>query len=181
MFIRNQKGVTLVELMMAMGASTMIAYAIFASMRVSMSNFESNSIRMALQTSGREGLYRMVQEIRESSSTRIAITNAGATITFTVPNPAAPVTGAYGVNWGDQIRYELGTGTNSTRVIRTNMTTSAQTVMAQDVTSVLFTGNSAAPSVVTVALNVQRTLTNGRVVPATALQMTAQARIRNSG
>lgn len=179
--IRNQRGFTLTELMLALGASTMIAYATFAAMRVSLNAFDSNSVRMTIQTSAREGLYRMVQEIRESSSTRISITNSGSTITFTVPNSASPVTASYGVNWGDQIRYQLGTGVNAARIIRTNMTTNNTTVMASDVTSVTFTGNSSTPTVVTAVMNVQRSLLNGRNIPASPLQMTAQARIRNTG
>lgn len=179
--MRNQKGFTLTELMFSMGAATMIAYALFASMRMGLNIFESNSVRASIQTSAREGLYRMVQELRESSSTRITISGGGSTITFTVPNSTTPVTAGYAVNWGDQIRYALGTGTNADRIIRTNVTTGATTTMASDVTSVTFTGNAGSPTVVTINMNVQRDLANGRNIPVTPLSMTAQARIRNSG
>lgn len=180
MMIKNQKGFTVLELAVSVGVSAMIAYAVFAAIRISMNVIETDSLRMTIQTSAREGLYRMVQEIRESSPSRIAISNGGSTITFTVPNPNTPITSGYAVNWGDQIKYALGTGSNSTKIIRTNMTTNAATVMANDVSSVSFTGNTGSPTVVTVAMNVQRTLTNGRTIPVTPLQLTGQARIRNT-
>ncbi len=178
--LKNEKGMTLVEMMMAVGASTMIAYAIFASLRVTATTFETSNVKMTVQTSAREGLYRMVQEIRESSPTRVAVAADGNSITFTVPNSSSPVTGAYATNWGNQIQYSLGTGSNAGRIIRTNLTTGAVTTMASDVTDVTFAGNSGTPTVVTVTLSVQRALTNGRNVPATPLQITGQARLRNS-
>ncbi len=182
MMIKNQKGFTLIELMMSVGASAMIAYAIFASMRISLNVFESNSVRMTIQTSAREGLYRMIQEIRESSPTRISITNSGQTITFTVPNSSTPVTSGYGVNWGtSQIRYALGSGSTAGQIIRTDLSNNTTRVMANDVTALTFTGNTGSPSVVTVAMSVQRMMINRRNIPATALQLTGQARVRNSG
>lgn len=178
--LKNERGLTLIEMMMSVGASAMIAYALFASMRIMTNNFESSNVRMTVQTSAREGLYRMTQEIRESSPSRVAVAADGNSITFTVPNSASPVTGAYATNWGNQIRYAIGTGGNSTRIIRTDLTTNATTTMASDVTDVTFTGNAASPTVVTVALSVQRALPNGRNVPATPLQVSGQARLRNS-
>ena len=177
--IKNQKGFTLIELMFSVGISTMLAYAIFASMRVTSTSFETDSVRMTLQTSAREGLYRMVQEIRESSPGRTTITG-GNTLTFSIPNPTTPVTAGYAINWGDQIQYAIGTGANSTKIIRTDLTTNVTTVMASDVTALSFTGNTVPPSRVTVSLSVQRSLTNGRNVPATAMQLSGQAKLRNT-
>lgn len=181
MILKNERGVTLVEMMVAVAASTVIAYVIFLAIRVTAGNFETASVKMSLQTSGREGLYRMIQELRTSAPSRITIASGGGTITFNVPNTSTPVTSGYGVNWGDQIQYAMGTGSNSTKVIRTNVTTGSTKVMAQDVTALTFTGNTGtAPSRVTVAMSLQRNLVNGRTIPATALQVTGQARIRNT-
>jgi len=53
-------------------------------------------------------------------------------------------------------------------------------VSANDVTALSFTGNSTTPSVVTTTMSVQRTLISRKLVPATPLQMTAQAEVRNA-
>ena len=176
----NEKGLTLVELMVAIGVSMIIAYTIFVAMRTAQAQLDSGNVRMTIETSAREGLYRMVQEIRESAPTKISITNSGGTITFNVPNPSSPVTSGYAVSWpGHSISYARG-GTNSAQIIRTNSTTGQTSVLANDVTALTFTGNTASPSVVTIAMSVQRNLVNGRSIPASAISITGQAKIRNT-
>jgi hypothetical protein len=177
-FMKGEKGVTLTELMIATAASTIIAYTIFVAIRIAQTQMDTASVSMTIQSSAREGLYRMVQEIRETSTSRVSITDSGGTITFNVPDPSSPVTAGYAVNWpGHTIQYTRG-GTNSSQIIRTNSTTGQTAVIANDVTALTFTNTS---NVVTVAMNVQRNLVNGRSIPATAITMTGQARIRNTG
>lgn len=179
--IRNQKGFTLVEMMFSVGASAMVAYAIFAAMSVTTNTFDANNVRMTIQTSAREGLYRMIQEIRESAASKVTINAAGDTIQFYVPNSSSPVTAGYATNWGHQIQFSRGSGANSTKIIRTDLTSNTTTVMASDVTAVTFTGNAASsPTKVTALMSVQRAMLNGRNVPATALQITGQAKLRNT-
>lgn len=166
-------------MMISVACSSIIAYVIFMAIRTAQTQMSTATVSMAIQSSGREGLYRMLQEIRESAPTRITIANGGTTITFNVPNPSSPVTAGYAVNWpGHSIQYARG-GTGN-QVIRTNSTTGQTSVIANDVTALTFTGNSASPSVVTVTMSVQKNLTNGRSIPATALSLTGQARIRNT-
>jgi hypothetical protein len=120
----------------------------------------------------------MLQEIRESAPTRIAIGNGGASIQFTVPNPNNPVlTSNYTVNWAGAhtVQYAL----NGNQIRRTNLTTNQTSIMANDVTGLTLTGNAPQPTVVTVTMNVQRVLKNSRVVPNLPLQITGQAKVRN--
>ena len=175
--IQNDRGFTLVEMMMAMAISCVVAAALFMAMRTGNEQLETSDMKMTIQDSAREGLYKMIQEIRESSPTRITI--GASDITFSVPDPNSPVDGTtYAPNWpGHTIRYAI----SGTQVIRTNSTTGDTSVIANDVTALSFTGNAAQPTVVTVALSVQRTLKNQHLLPATALQITGQARIRNTG
>ena len=175
---KNEKGFSLLEMMMVVALSSVLFYALAATMRQGGEQLDSAGVRMNIQESAREGLYKMIQEIRQSAPTRITI--SGNTIQFRVPDPANSVTATYAPNWAASrnISYALG-GTNNRQLLRTDVATGQTRVAANDVTALTFTGNSAAPTLVTVTMSVQRTLTNGKVVPNPALQLTAQARVRN--
>ena len=181
--MRKQRGFTFVEMMVTIAISSMITYAIFAVLRLGDVHSQTAQLRMTIQDSAREGLYKMVQEIRQSAPSRIAIAGGANnnTIQFNIPNPVNPVAADFSVNWAGSnlIRYALG-GTNNRQIIRTNLTTGQTSVMANDVATLTITGNNPQPTVVTVTVGVQRTLVNNRVVPAVPLQMTAQAEVRNT-
>lgn len=181
-----EQGFSLIELMMVLGISTFLAYALFVGMRVGDRQMEDSDLRMTIQDSAREGLYKMIQEIRESAPSRITIGGGCSSISFNIPNPTTPVDlTTYAVNWlAGQVNYSLSSG----QIRRT--LNGVTTIMANDVTSVMFTTNTSSPfscatgagniNVVTVVLNVQRTMKNGRLIPATPLQIAGQARVRNS-
>jgi len=189
--MNNQKGFSLVELMVAVMVSSFISYGIYMAMIIGSAQTQSTDIKMSIQDSAREGLYKMIQEIRQSSPDRITIGPGGTTLQFSVPDPVNSVIlpgGAnpnnlpvYSTNWpaAHTIQYQLG-GLNNRQLIRTDLTVGQVTVMANDVVGINFIGNSAAPTVVTVNLGVQRRLTNNRLIPGTPLQVQAQAEIRNA-
>ena len=174
----NISGFSLMELIFALSLSTMIGYVIFMSARAGDEQSNSREARMTLHDNAREGLYKMVQEIRQSAPSRITIPMDGTSISFQVPNPGSLVNEDYTLNWNSSqtIQYSLV----ADQIIRTNTTTGTTAVVANNVTSITFTGDSAQPNRVTIALNVQKTLTNGRLMPATPLAMTGQAEIRNT-
>lgn len=176
----NERGFTLMELMMAIALSSILFYALSATLRGGNEQLDSAGLRMNIQESAREGLYRMIQEIRQSSPTRITLGAGGNSIQFRVPDPANSTNADYTPNWGSSrnISYTLG-GINNRQVIRTDAATAQTQVVANDVVTLNFTGNGAAPTLVTATMSVQRTLSNGKVVPNPALQLTAQAKVRN--
>ncbi len=169
---------TVSELMLSVAVSVIITYVVFTAIRVITDQNNTSGLKMAIQTSAREALYKMLMEIRESSPSRITITG-GDTIQFQIPNQTTPVTSGYAVNWGDTIQYTRG-GTNSSQIIRTNVTTSTTSVIANDVTSMAVAGNTTPPTKVTMTVNVQRSLLNGRAIPSSPVTLTGQARVRNS-
>lgn len=173
----NKKGFTLLEVLVAVGISTMITYAIFMAMRSGDAQVQTTDIKMTVQDSAREGLYKMLQEIRHSSSNPANgnIVIAPNSIIFNIPNPANPVASDFTENWGNthRIQYSIVGG----QLRRTNQTTGAMTVVANDITSITF---AQAGEVITATINAQRQLIDGRLVPATPLQLTAQAELRNS-
>ena len=186
--INQQKGFTLLEMTVTIGLSSMIAFAFFHVMRNGTFQSESADVQMKIQENSREALYKTIQELRMTSPSRVTFGTGCNSITFNVPNPSTPVnTTSYVVNWpGHQIQYAI----SGNQLVRTNVTTSQSSVVASDVTSVMFTtdttspftcSTTASPTTITAVINVQRTLKNGRAVPVSPLQVAGQARIRNTG
>ena len=177
---QNEKGFSLIELMMVIAISSVMFYALAATLRQGSEQLDSAGARMNIQESAREGLYKIIQEIRQSAPTQITLGAGGNSIQLRVPDPANSTNADYAPNWAGSrnISYALG-GTNNRQVIRTDLGTAQTRVVANDVVTLNFTGNGAAPTLVTATMSVQRTLINGKVVPNPALQLRAQAGVRN--
>ncbi|HTL47361.1 MAG TPA: prepilin-type N-terminal cleavage/methylation domain-containing protein [Verrucomicrobiae bacterium] len=177
---RDNRGFTLVEMMITVGISSMLAYSIFAVMRAGQEQSNSSQLQMTIYDSAREGLYKMTQELRLSAPDRVTITNGGAGIQFRVPDPDNPTNADFSINWNGStlVTYSVG-GTGGTQILRTT-STGQNTVIANDVVGINFAGNGAQPTLVTVTMSVQRTMNNNRVIPANPLQVTGQAEIRNA-
>jgi len=173
----NEKGFSLVELMVVVGVSAMITYVLYAAMLTGDVQTRTSDVKMAVQDSAREGLYKMLQEIRHSSSNPVNgnIVIAANSVTFNIPNPQNAVAGDFTENWANthRIQYSLV----GTQLIRTNLTTATTRVVANDVRILTFVRNG---EVVTATMNVQRQLLNQRWVPVIPLAMTGQAELRNS-
>jgi prepilin-type N-terminal cleavage/methylation domain-containing protein len=175
---KSERGFSLVELMVSVGISAIIAYVLYLSLRVGDVQNQTLQWRMTLEDQAREGLYRMIQEIRQTAPNRVVI-NANR-LQIDVPDPASPVTGAFRVNWAGAHRvvYSIG-GAGNRQLLRTDQNTGRVAVLANDVTGVTFVGNGAQPTLMTVTIRVQRALPNNRLLPAVPLALTGQAEIRN--
>lgn len=173
----NKRGFTIVESMVVVGVSAMITYVLYAAMLAGDVQTRTSDVKMAVQDSAREGLYKMLQEIRHSSSNLVTgnIVIGANSIAFNIPNPQNAVAGDFTENWANmhRIQYSLV----GTQLIRTNLTTAATRVVANDVRTLTFVRSG---EVVTATINVQRQLLNQRWMPATPLVMTGQAELRNS-
>jgi type II secretory pathway component PulJ len=186
----NCAGFSLLEMTMVAAISTIIFLAFFSLLQFGNVQSQTTQTMMTLQENARRGLAAIAQEIRLSAPTRVTIfdatcvtavvpaTNPGSCLQAQVPDPANPVTGTFTANWGaaHTIRYSRN---GADQVIRTDLTAVPQTntVIANDVTGLTFTGSSANPNVVTLTMTSQRTMANGRAIPLT---MTSQAEVRNS-
>lgn len=171
-------GFTIAEMMIVVALSSIITFGAFAILRVGTEQSQLSQTKMTLQDGAREALYKMVQEIRQSAPSRVTIGAGGNSIQFQVPNPTSLVNAAYDLNWtsAHTIQYTLSAG----QLQRTDTTTNQTSVMANDITAIQFAGNIPQPTLVTITISAQRTLISGRQIPATPLQMTAQAEVRNS-
>lgn len=175
------KGFTLVELMIVVAISATMFYGIYFVMLAGNRQGQDLEVRMTIQDPAREGLYRMIQEIRLSAPERIDIDDGGSSIQFQVPDVDNPVGDDFTVNWdnAETIEYAIG-GEDDDQVIRTNVTTGETAVVAHDVVDIEFTGNAGNPTEVTITMQVQRETVSGRVIPETALQIVGHTEIRNT-
>ena len=130
-----------------------------------------NDNKMVMQENLRESLYRMSQEIRESSPSRASITNNGSLLTFQIP---ASVSNSGAITWSSPITYQLGG--NGRQLTRTDTGTGRSTILANDVQNVAFAATGNPLATITYNITVRRTLTNGRVL---SVASSGQARLRN--
>jgi len=179
--LRSERGFSLLEMMISISISAMLFYTMYAVMRAGDQQVNTAQVQMELQDSAREGLYRMLQEIRQTAPDRITINGAGTGIQFDVPASGNAFDASFNINWNgaNTVQYSLG-GLNGTQLLRTVVGSGQSTVLANNVTAINFTGNAADPTLVTITVSAQRTLLNGRQLPANPLQMSAQAEIRNT-
>lgn len=174
----TEKGFTLTELMVVVGLSAMIALGMYMMMRKGDDQAKELETKMTIEESAREGLYKLIQELRLSASSKVTITG-GTSVSFFTANSASPVAADYTVNWSaNPVTYALG-GTDGKQLIRTDVATGTTKVIANDVTSISITGDATPPTIVTVTLNVQRQASSGRNVPVTPLALTGKADLRN--
>lgn len=169
--MRKARGFTLVEVLVTVALFSMMMLMVGTVLRRGGEQTDLNDHKMALQGTLREGLYKMAQEIRESSPSRVAIANGGAGLSFQIP---ASVSNSGTITWSGPITYQLGG--NGRQLIRTDGGTGQITVFANDVQSVTFTASGAPIATVGYSVTVQRTLTNGRILSVTS---TGEARLRN--
>lgn len=196
----NHLGFSYLEMTIVVAISTTVALAMFASSRATDEQMDTTRVRMTIQKSAREGIYKMAEEIRQSrgdtgfsfapnpcSETSASGGTPCTQITFDVPDPDNAVdTGAgYSVNWtgAHQIVYSLDS--NNNQILRTDRGTQAAptnlvSVVANDTVSLRFTGDTIQPRLLTITIGAQKRLRDGSLEPEQPLQLSAQAELRNT-
>lgn len=190
----TQRGFTLVEVMIAAAISTVIIFGAFGILQVSNTQLDGMHVKMSLEENSREALFKMAQEIRQTSNNKI-VDNFGAedashvestnTITFIVPVPSPTAESLVDVNfdpkWANSIQYSLDEDTHQIVRTSTDLTTFAtqQAILANDVTSLTFSRKTSTPELITITATVQRELANGTKIPDEPMQVTTQAEARN--
>ena len=165
-----QSGFSLVELMITVALAALISYGIASILRVG--NIQAGVIgtQATLQESARDGLVRMVQEIRESAPSRITV-NPNQ-VSFEIPES---FDGTGNIVWSGAIVYALG-GLNNAQLLRTDADGTVS-VIANNVQNITFTANSASnPTLITIQLDLLRQTIQGRPYTAT---LRGEAQMRN--
>lgn len=190
---KKSRGFTLPEVTIAAAISTIILFGIFGILQVSNRQLEMIHARMSLQEGPREALFKMAQEIRQTAWHKIdtlATPDADGTeraneIRFVVPVPAPDAASLVDANftprWASNIRYMLDTTNRQILRISEDLTTfeTKQTVLANEITSLTFSRQSATPGLITITAEAQRVLADGRRIPDEPIQLATQAEARN--
>lgn len=178
---RPNKGFTLPEMMVSMAIFSILMLLVGMILRGGGEQMQLASLKMNLQESIRESLYRMGLEIRESSPPNVAVGAGGSTLTFQIP---AGVSNSGVITWSSPITYQRGG--NGTQLVR--MMDGQTAILANDIQNVTFSITTGAPqsggvsimaSMGTVIFSVtaRRAMINGRVLSVTS---TGEARLRNN-
>ncbi len=178
---KNARAFTTLELLIAVALSSIIVLGIFIIFRIGTEQTNLGQARMTLQDSVRNGMNKMLQEIRATAPSKISISEDMASIQLQVPNPNEFVNADYSVKWSEAhiIQYALGE-TNSRQIIRTDSTSGRTSVIANNIVGLQFTSDTIPPKIITITIQAQKTLPSGRAIPATPLKLVAQAKVRNS-
>ncbi len=185
---QRQKGFTVLEIVIVTAVSVIIIAVAFAILKASNEQFQIMSTKITLEEDLRDALFKMTQEIRQTSYNKIVDfgsgnTLSGSTINFRVPVPAPDastlVDSNYSPLWAADINYVLDSDAH--QIIRTSVESGVtkQAILANNVTSLTFSRPSTISGLVTITASAQQTLSNGRVIPETPIQVTAQAEARN--
>lgn len=187
---KTPNGFTIIEVTIAVAVSAVILFGAFAILLVSNRQLDLIHSKMSLQEGPREALFKMAQEIRQTAYHKIidfgpGSSLTGSTINFRVPIPAPDastlVDGSYSPLWAANINYALDPNTN--QIIRTSTDlgtgVTRQTVLANNVTALTFSRPSTTSALITIRIDAQQVLSNGRRIPDQPIQLTTQAEARN--
>lgn len=163
------RGFTLLEVMVSVAVFSIIMMLTGMILQGGGDQARLASLKMNLQESSRESLYRMGLEIRESSPSRVAVGANGSSLTFQIP---ANVSNAGVITWSNSITYQRGG--NGNQLVRVS---GGQTrILANDIQNVNFSATGAPVSTIVFSVTAQRALINGRVL---SVASTGEARLRN--
>jgi prepilin-type N-terminal cleavage/methylation domain-containing protein len=165
----NLKGFTLVEILVVMALAGMIFYGMHTLFRLGSQQANALNVRMTIEDSAREGLTRMLQEIRESTPAKISASSSS--LTLQIP---AGVDSSGHITWSSPVTYGLS-GNSQSQLVRTSGGSSQ--VVANNVQNMAVTLNPpSAPTLVTVRLDLLRQSIEGRSFSETLI---GQGKVRN--
>jgi len=123
------KAFTLVEILVVVALLGLIVQAIFSVFNVGRDTFFSSGSSLQLQQSLRLAMDGMSREIRQSSASRVTLSNADTQIDFTIPIDITPLT------YSGNITYFL----NSNNQIMREHPSGTRKVIANDISALTFT------------------------------------------
>ena len=186
-----QKGFTLIEMLMTVALASIVGAVLYVAITASQTQVDIADVKMTVQDNIREGLHKVLQDVRQSAPDKISLGNCdGATpptctsITFTVPGSNNPNLADGYINWsrGESITYAL----TGTQLIRTNNSTGAQLVYANDMTAFSVIPDqwgcpNHCPNSVTFSLSAQKVVAKtGVLIPANPNTLAATVDFRNT-
>jgi prepilin-type N-terminal cleavage/methylation domain-containing protein len=188
----RRKGFTLIEVMIAAAISTILLFGVFAILQVSNKQLETIHAKMTIQENLREALFKMAQEIRQttvsSQPLNFGVGNSlsGSEINFAVPVPAPDestlVDQNYLPSWAADINYSLSGDTH--QILRTSTDrgtgVATQAVLANNIEELTFSRPNINSRLITITASAMQELADGRLIPGEAIHLTTQAEARNN-
>jgi prepilin-type N-terminal cleavage/methylation domain-containing protein len=188
-----RKGFTLVEVMIVAAIATVILFGVFGILKVSNEQLETIHAKMSLQENLREALFKMAQEIRQTSATLPKPLDfgggnslSGTEINFSVPEPSPDESTLVDQNylpaWASDIKYSLDENTHQILRTATDRGTyvATQAVLANEIKALAFSRPDIKSGLITITAFAQRELANGRRIPEEPIQLTVQTEARNT-
>ncbi len=170
--MKNNRGFSLLELMMSVAIFSLMVIAVFGVYQVGMESWDLIYVQSNLTSQARMGIEKINKELRTSTLTNIDSSSA-TQLRFKVPTAVNSSTGII-TTWSNWIRYSRG-GNGGNQLLRTDEGTNAETVLANDVTNLQFIANSN-PDTISIAITTQKETANGNVVP---ISLSGTVELRN--
>lgn len=173
---RNNKGFTLVEIIIVAFLFSIISAAIFSVLATGRNSLSAGESQISVQQACRNSLDAMVKELRQAGALTISDVPANGAnytaITFQIPVSIS----ATGPTWSANIRYSLG-GLNGMQLLRTQ--SGNQRVMGNNISSLIFNRSAANPNLVNIIVTAQKNTFSGFTARQSAITLTSRVRLRN--
>ncbi len=174
--IKNNKGFTLLEIMIAVFLFSIISAAIFSVLATARNSLSAGESQVGVQQACRNGLDAMIKELRQAGVSTIPNVPANGanynTITFQIP----AVISATGITWSGNINYVLG-GLNGRQLLR--LESGNQKVMANNISALSFNRSAANPYVVNISITAQKNTFPGFTARQSTITLVSQVKLRN--
>ena len=174
--IKNNKGFTLLEIIIVVFLFSIISAAIFSVLATAKNSLSAGESQISVQQACRNGLDAMIKELRQTNALKIADVPANGTnysaITFQIPTAISET----GITWSSNINYSLG-GLNGAQLLRTQ--SGSQKVLANNISALSFNRSAANPNVVNISVTAQKNTFPGFTARQSTITFNSQVRIRN--
>jgi Tfp pilus assembly protein PilV len=176
MIFKKNKGLTLIEIIIAVLLSSIILGAVFSVLSVARTLWKTGCSQLNVQQEGRKGIFLMMKELRQAESAAISGVPPDGTnynsITFHIPDSISET----GIIWSGNIQYSLG-GLNNTQLLRSQSGT--QRVLANNISAVNFSRDAAAPDIVTISVTARKYTFPGFSTSESYVTLSSKAEARN--
>ncbi|PIP67528.1 MAG: hypothetical protein CO035_04655 [Candidatus Omnitrophica bacterium CG_4_9_14_0_2_um_filter_42_8] len=173
---KNNKGFTLVEIIIVAFLFSIIFAAIFSVLATGRNSMSAGESQISVQESCRNSLDAMVRELRQAGASTISDVPADGAdytaITFQIPVSIS----ATGPVWSANIRYSLG-GLNGTQLLRTQ--SGNQRVVGNNSSSLIFNRSAVNPNVVNISITAQKNTFSGFTARQSSITLTSRVKLRN--
>lgn len=175
-FNKNNKGMSLVEMMITAFLFSIILGAIMITLSTGRASLSTGSSQVDVQQDARKALNAMVRELRQAGMTTIlgvpADGSINSSITFQIPSSisvAGPV-------WSGAIQYSLG-GLNNRQLLRVQSGNTR--VMGNNISNISFSRNAGSPETLNISVSVQKNTFPGFVARQSTAALSSRVRLRN--